>query len=280
MPGTTYDVFALVYDAWQAGFSKPFSETVFPYYEEEILFRGVPTKSLVDLACGTGTFLGQWRSRHPDWRLLGTDSSSGMLQVARKKLGRGAGVTLLHQELQETRLPEVVGAAVCVFDSLNHLTSLDDLRQSFLRIACNLAPGGLFLFDLNDEASFASLFEGSWTVESKYLHATITASHTPAGDYGALQFTVFSPTGRLWRRHDFTVRERNWRSPDVRSALDEAGFLVHRVRRIHPYSPQEVEAPRTLWICRRKAGQGSLRARSSAGAPIDRSRKIIEKEMT
>lgn len=255
MPERAYDLFARVYDAWQAGFPRPFSDAILPFYEDEILRRGTPAPLMADLACGTGIFLHAWRAKYPAWRLFGTDASSRMLGVARTRLRSpyaSGHVKLLHQRLEETRLPERVGAAVCVFDSLNHLTTDAALRRCVSRVGENLLPGGLFVFDLNDERSFRRLFEGSWSVETDRFHATITAAHTPDGDHGVLRFTAFTPTGRAWRRHDFAIEERNWRAPFVRACLAEAGLAVLRVRRIQPYPVHEVDAPRTLWVCRKK----------------------------
>ncbi|MBD3162544.1 MAG: methyltransferase domain-containing protein, partial [Candidatus Eisenbacteria bacterium] len=127
-----YERFARVYDRWQAGYPQPFSKAILPFYEREILRRGVPARSLADLACGTGSFLVDWAARNGGWTLTGTDGSRAMLSVARGKLRKAkVPVRLIEQPLERTALPAPVGAAVCVFDSVNHLTRLPDLRRFF-----------------------------------------------------------------------------------------------------------------------------------------------------
>ncbi len=244
-----YDTFARVYDAWQAGFSKPFSEAILPFYEREILARGAPEHSLADLACGTGTFLDAWRKRHPEWRLVGTDQSTAMLSVARRRLG--GGVSLLAQSLQKTALSPPVGAIVCVFDSVNHLLKAADLARTLRAVHRSLLPGGLLLFDVTDERTFPSFFQGTWTVETEDLHVTATAACSPDRRSGRIGFTVFDRLGRVWRRSDFDVRERNWPARELRAALGAAGFSVLRMRRVQPYPPEEADPPRPLWIARR-----------------------------
>lgn len=242
-----YDIFAAFYDSWQAGFTKPFSEAILPFYEDEIRRNGVPDRSLADIACGTGIFLSAWHRRSPGWRLLGTDGSSGMLRAARRK---SVPARLLLAKMEETRLPAAVGAAVSVFDSVNHITQIRRLRRAFRSIAASVLPGGLFLFDLNDERAFARLFSGSWTIESEGFFASVTA--TQSGGIGTSRFVIFSNgMGRAWRRTNILIRERNWRGEEIRRALAEAGFTVLRVRSIRPYPAYEVDSPRTLWICRR-----------------------------
>ncbi len=251
MKADPYDIFARVYDAWQAGYPKPFSRAILPFYEQELIRRVVPEHSLVDLACGTGTFIEAWANRHDDWLLFGADQSKGMLRVARKNLKRASvSARLVCQPLQELCLPRPVGAAVCVFDSLNHLTRLRDLRRSFRAIARSLLPEGLFIFDINDERAFPRIFSGSWTVESAGLFVSIVASCREDGVRGSLRYTVFERRRRTWSRSDFSIVERNWLRGEVEEALGLAGFSIIRVRRIQPYSHSEIEAPRTLWTCR------------------------------
>jgi SAM-dependent methyltransferase len=252
MSGDPYDTFARIYDAWQAGYPRPFARAVLPFYERELMRRRVPERSLVDLACGTGAFLGIWGRRHADWSLFGTDQSRGMLRVARQSLSR-AGVTaqLLRQPLQELAMPRPVGAAVCIFDSVNHLTRLRDLRRFARMVARSLLPGGLFVFDVNDELAFPRLFSGNWTVETKSLYISITASCRADGLRGELRFTVFEHHGRRWKRTNFAIAERNWRRQELMETLRAAGFTILRTRRIEPYSSEDTEAPRNLWSCRR-----------------------------
>lgn len=267
MPGDPYDLFAHVYDAWQAGYPKPFSEAVFPFYEREILRRGVPRLSLADFACGTGTFLRLWAARHPAWSLAGTDQSSPMLKLARSKLTTaGIKARLLRQSLQQVCLPEPVGAAVCVFDSLNHLLRLYDLRRCFRSVARGLLPGGLFLFDLNEERAFSRLFSGAWSVESRGLYVSAQASTSSDARIGTIHFTTFRQAGRTWKRNNFDIKERNWRSPEVRSCLAASGLIVLRVRIVQPYPPAEVEAPRTLWVCRKPDPRSGGRNRETSDA--------------
>ncbi len=213
--------------------------------------RGAPDRSLADLACGTGTFLLGWAARHPDWSLVGTDQSAGMLAAARRNL-RAAGVRarLVRGRLQERSFTRAVGAAVCVFDSLNHLTRRADLRRTFESVGRSLLPGGLFLFDLNEERAFARLFTGTWSVESAGLHVSATASASRDGTYGSIRFTIFLRAGRNWQRSELTIRERNWKTEEVRADLETAGLTLLRVRRIEPYPTDQVEAPRSFWVCR------------------------------
>lgn len=249
-----YSLFARVYDAWQASYPRAFADAILPFYASEILRRGVPERSLLDLACGTGTFLAGWERSRPGWRLIGVDVSAAMLRVARGKL-RAAGLRdarLLRQPMEALAIPRKVGAVVCVFDSVNHLTRAEQIERTFRGVARALLPGGLFVFDVNDERAFPRLFTGTWNVESPCLFVSESSAYDATWRIGTMRFTIFERRGRNWRRTDSTIRERNWGRGEIEGALRDAGFLVPRARRIQPYPPEDVEAPRTLWVARRR----------------------------
>lgn len=252
-----YDLFARVYDAWQGIYSKPFAAAVYPYYEAEIVRRGFPEASLIDITCGTGTFLSLWSLRHPDWRLAGLDGSPGMLRRARANLAALRPRPLLRVARLES-LPGLealsvkggFGAAVCMFDSLNHLTRRIDLQRSLAGVSKLLLPGGIFLFDMNDEIAFPRLFTGDWTVTGTGLVVRASARTSHSGKYGTVRFAVAAGRARH-RETVFEIHERNWSRFEVDRAVVRAGLLVSRVRSIRPYPAREIEAPRTLWICRK-----------------------------
>ncbi|MEA5446084.1 methyltransferase domain-containing protein [Gammaproteobacteria bacterium AB-CW1] len=45
-----------------------------------------PAGQLLDVGCGTGRLLARLRQSHPEWELTGTDLSTGMLDVAHRRL--------------------------------------------------------------------------------------------------------------------------------------------------------------------------------------------------
>jgi len=247
-----YNLFAPAYDAWQAGYPKPFAEAALPFFEREIFGRRAPDRSLIDLACGTGTFLAHWAHRHPEWRLSGIDRSRAMLGQARQKLtGLGVEADLHHRSMENLSLASTFGVAVCVFDGVNHLTRIGDLRRFFKAVSRCLVPGGFLLFDLNDERAFRRLFSGTWTVEGDRLFVSVSASCRPDGLRGRADFTIFKEDRKCWSRTDLSIEERNGSRAEVEAALRPAALLPLRRRRFDPYRNEDIDTPRTLWICRR-----------------------------
>ncbi|MEZ4647189.1 MAG: methyltransferase domain-containing protein [Candidatus Eisenbacteria bacterium] len=82
-----YSEFAAVYDRWQWLHTAPFSTAMIVRMEQALSEWGVPERSLLDLACGTGTLARWWSEEHPDWSVLGVDRSPAMVERARSGAG-------------------------------------------------------------------------------------------------------------------------------------------------------------------------------------------------
>jgi SAM-dependent methyltransferase len=116
--------------------------------------------SLLELGCGTGLILDQL-----SWvpSLTGLDHSPAMLAVARERL---PAATLLEAEIASFSLGRRFDAVLCVFDTLNHLTSFEEWRRTFGTVHAHLHEGGLFMFDVNTAGKLRRLSEAPpWVQE-------------------------------------------------------------------------------------------------------------------
>ncbi len=100
---------------------------------------------ILDLACGTGSLM--CRFQDFGFKVIGLDASDEMLIRADSKCFGKA--TLLKSQMQDFQLPEKVAACVCSLDSINHLSSEEDVRDTFKSVKNSLSDGGLFIFDVN-----------------------------------------------------------------------------------------------------------------------------------
>ena len=103
---------------------------------------GAPAPRVLDVACGTGRFLGQLHEVLPSARLYGIDLSTAYLGVARERLARVADLALLAENAEA--LPFADGtfdAVTCVF--LLHELPRDARRRVVAEMHRVLAPGGV-----------------------------------------------------------------------------------------------------------------------------------------
>ena len=141
VPPSSYDAIAELYDDW----SRSVVEDV-GFYVEEALAAGGP---LVELGVGTG------RIAVPvalaGVRVIGVDSSPGMLEVCRRHAEAAGVADFVDLRLGDLRRPPVaerVGLVLAPFRSFLHMET-DEARLEALRATrALLVPGGRFVFDV------------------------------------------------------------------------------------------------------------------------------------
>jgi SAM-dependent methyltransferase len=138
---SAYDSIAELYDPW----SRSVVEDV-AFYVEEAERAGSP---VVELAVGTGRIAVPTAAA--GIRVIGVDSSPGMLEVCRERAELAGVAGLLDLRLGELETPPVeerVALVTCPFRSYLHLLD-DGARLRALRAARELlVPGGRLVFDV------------------------------------------------------------------------------------------------------------------------------------
>ena len=136
-----YDPIARLYDPW----SRSVVEDV-PFYLDEARRSGGP---VLELACGTGRIAVPIAS--DGIRVIGVDSSPGMLEVCRAR-ATAAGVSeLLDLRLGDLRYPPVderVALVTCPFRADLHLDGEADRLRALEAARRLLLPGGHLIFDV------------------------------------------------------------------------------------------------------------------------------------
>ena len=128
---------------------------------------------LLDLACGTGSLSEEFAKMGYD--VIGVDYSEEMLNIALdKKFDSGLNIQYLCQDMRNIDMFGTVKVTVCALDSINHLSSLEDIKKVFEKVSLFTEPGGIYIFDIN----------------TKYKHKKIfTANNTPTFLTGLFEFT-------------------------------------------------------------------------------------------
>ena len=195
------------------------------YLERQFRKSPIPVRTVLDLACGTGTMACLLAQR--GYEVTATDASEEMLTQAMTKAAALSGrpPLFLHQTMPRLRLLEPVDAAICTLDAVNYLTRPGDLRETFRRVYRWLKPGGRFLFDVNTPYKLRRMDHQIYmdeTEESLCVWRTFFSEKRQVCTY---QVDLFSlrPDG-AWDRSFEEHRERAWTEEELRRTLAEAGF--------------------------------------------------------
>jgi SAM-dependent methyltransferase len=209
-PESPYDHIAELYDAWSASVTEDV-----PFYVEEAVASGGP---VVELAVGTGRIAVP--IARAGIRVIGVDSSTGMLDACRER-ARAEGVAdLLDLRLGDLLAPPVderVPLVICPFRSLLHLAD-DDERRHALRAAHDLlSPGGRLAFDV-----FAPARDDIAETHGRWLEREPGIFERADWDTSTRTLVL-----RVRSNDREATMRLAWRSPaEWRKLLEETGFRI------------------------------------------------------
>jgi Predicted methyltransferase (contains TPR repeat) len=185
--------------------------------------HGLRGDRLLDIACGTGKSFEPFLRR--GWRVTACDLSPAMLERA---AARSAGrARLLVADMGDLPPLGRFDLVTCLDEPVNYLAE-DELEGAFAGAASCLAPGGLYLFDLNTLHTYRTMFATTTCHEAgDRFFALIghAASDLPPGEPAPMTIEVFA-RGRdaCWRRHTSRHEQRHHPPGRVRAALEAAGL--------------------------------------------------------
>lgn len=199
------------------------------YLEKQFKRCPIPVKTVLDLACGTGTLTCLLAER--GYEMIGADQSPDMLAVAAEKGRevRGTAPIFLQQSMQRLDLFGTIDACICCLDSVNYVLRPADLRRAFQRVHLFLMPGGLFLFDINTPKKLRGLDGGTFLDETEDTYCVWRADWSERRKVCSFGFDLFFREAQgLWRRESEVHEERAYEPEELEVWLREAGFSTVR----------------------------------------------------
>ncbi len=131
---------AHVYDLLYAAAGKDYAAEAAALHT--LIQEHVPAaKSLLDVACGTGSHLVHLRQWYD---VVGLDIDKGMLDEARRRLPED---TFVEGDMRRFRLDRTFDVVTCLFSSIGYMTSERELDQAVSTMASHLRSGGLLVID-------------------------------------------------------------------------------------------------------------------------------------
>ena len=222
-----YAGFAEVYDF----FMKDIPYEKWADYVTDILKEnGILGGLVLELGCGTGTFTRLLA--HKGYDMIGVDNSVEMLKVARNKTAEAdSDILWLFQDMREFELYGTGRAIVSVCDSMNYITTWEDLKRVFSLVNNYLDPGGVFLFDMKTPYYYREVMgdrviaeteeEASYIWENSYYEDDMINEYD-------LTFFIRQEKG-LYKRCREKHLQRAYEREMVIRLLGEAGLRVEAV---------------------------------------------------
>jgi len=243
-----YDPFAWLYNKhW----GNVFTTAALSAMDALLLPQLSPGARLLDLCCGTGQLAEVLSDR--GYRVTGIDGSAQMLRYARKNAPE---VEFILDDARSFRLRHRYDAVVCVFDSLNHVQSIDEMGRVFRCVHAALRRQGQFLFDLNLEAGYVTDWTGVHAIVEDDHVCVFRNSYEKMAHLATFEATLFR-SGEGWRRSDFSLLQQCYAVSEVLGALEAEGFVDIRTcgyefgAGLKELSP---DSGRAFFVCR-KAGK-------------------------
>ena len=215
---SSYDDIASMYDTLWADWYLPAAMPAL----EKLLFSRIPVhKRILDVCCGSGHVTKEFVRRGYD--VTGIDASAALIRLAKRKC---PSVKFHVQDARQLGLRRCFDAAVSTFDSLNHILTVEDLGQIFRGVHDVLAPGSLFVFDMNlEEAYLTNLREWHATVDKESV-GLVRGAYDPLTRRASTELVWFARNGKseLWKESRSVVEQQCYRQAEITLALAGAGF--------------------------------------------------------
>ena len=199
-------------------------------FVEKLFLRAKrPVKSLLDLACGTGTMSALFARR--GYAVTGVDYSPEMLAQAQQKLAAfDPPPLLLCQSMPQLKLLEKVDTAICCLDSINYLTRPRDVQRTFARLYDTIAPGGSLVFDVHALGKLEAMDGQVWLDEREDVYCVWRTEYSRRSRLLDYYVDIFSARADgAWERSFEEHRQRWYSVSELTEWLAAAGFGEIRV---------------------------------------------------
>ena len=169
----------------------------------------------LDAACGTCVLVN--KLRRAGWTTVGLDLSLDMVREGQK--GRRDAVTGVA-DLRALPVHGTVDYTTCLFDSVNFMLSVEDMRKAIAELSGALRDGGLLYFDVVTERMVLDHFAGQkWTETEGNVRTTWECAYNRKTSTAETRIQVNSHPAS-------TIYERIFEQEAIEEAVTDAGLEI------------------------------------------------------
>ncbi|MDF2820654.1 MAG: class SAM-dependent methyltransferase [Clostridiales bacterium] len=222
----SYTSFAQVYDTFMD--NVPYEEWT-DYIAKLLTDYNVRDGLVLELGCGTGNLTQLLSQKGYD--MIGLDNSLDMLEIAQEKSRDSiSSILYLNQDMREFELYGTVKAVVSVCDSINYITSEEDLTEVFKLVNNYLDPNGVFIFDFNNKYKYETLLADNIFAENReecsFIWDNMYYEEEEINEY---QLSIFVQVGDdLYRKYEETHYQKAYTLEVIKKLIEKSGleFLI------------------------------------------------------
>lgn len=248
----TYGRFAYLYDQLMEDIPYDKWQKILEEYSIKYQVSG---KKLLDIACGTGEL--SCRFSMQGYQVTGVDLSEDMLAVATAKAeAERLKIPFIQQNMAELEVLDNFDIITIFCDSINYLSSEQDVIQTFEGVANHLTEDGLFLFDVHSEYKMENIFKDQTFTHIDedicYIWNCFQGEFPLSVDH-ELTFFVSDSSGRKYDRVEEYHFQRTFPIQQYTDWLDQVGFETLHILGDFENQPPTDETERVLFIARKKS---------------------------
>ena len=220
------------------------------FYQQIFRLYGCEVKTILDLACGTGTMTNLLAMR--GYEMIGVDASPDMLSMAAQKSVGGVAPIFICQEMENLDLYGTVDAAVCTLDGVNYVRP-ERLADVFRRVNLFVEPGGIFIFDIHTPQKLRGMDGSVFLDETIDVFCVWRAEFDEGVNACFYGMDVFAKLGNFWERSSEEHIEYAHEPQELVKLLQSAGFEDVRLfgeLKLEPPSQDE----QRVFVAARKRG--------------------------
>ena len=206
---------------------------------------------LLDLACGTGKFSRIFAKDGIE--VIGVDSSEEMLSVAKGTAEQeGFNILFLCQEADELDLYGTVDGAVCLMDSINHITDKKILQKAFDKVSLFLEKDCLFIFDVNTLYKHKEILgDNTFVFEEDGVFGVWQNSFDEESATTDIYLDFFEERDGLYKRYSDEFNERAYSEDELCEMLKKSGFEILEILGDLKLQKPEFQEERIFFIAKK-----------------------------
>jgi ubiquinone/menaquinone biosynthesis C-methylase UbiE len=196
------------------------------YVEKLFSLYNYRPKRLLNIACGTGSI--DILLAQKGYEMSGIDLAFEMIALARKKAEqKGVHLNLWQQDMRQLTVSKPFDALLCLYDSINYMTTENDLKTVFIKASEALVPQGMFIFDVTTERNIVEHFHMRTFAENNRDFSYIWKNlYVYKEKLCKTVLTFFLKEDDCYKKYDEYHVQKIFSADQVKNLLEEAGFKL------------------------------------------------------